>query len=485
LHLAPYYGTMSIHAYFLAAVAYISGLFTRESRAPGEMDLGISTGSHVEQEPETQGLGWNGRSIPKPQARQISAFCEALAAGNYLAIAEIHRFSALRRQIGYLMTDQLLAIITNEVQQSLPDCTLGRVSRNSVEFVFSDNSDADAAKRLEELSRSIESNLEIDGCHIGLVMHFGAVRITESTSRLTDFLLDKAELALAEAQRSKHRVVINGSTEWAATDSPSIIAIRDIPRAIAGKELSLAYQPKLHCRSDSIHTVEALLRWQHPVHGLVNTQEMIHVAEDTGMIRDLTKWVIEQAARDQKQLDETDQNVSIDVNISGSLLSNTALAQWALEQLTQSRQPMGIEITETAVIQDPEQAIANLRMFAEAGVRIAIDDYGAGLSSLFYLKQLPAHELKIDRSFISGLIESHRDPLIIRSTIDLAHALDMEVTAEGVDDPMAFGLLRAMGCDIIQGYLISHPLRLDELEAFLRSWRGSEHHSPERRLSLG
>ena len=133
--------------------------------------------------------------------------------------------------------------------------------------------------------------------------------------------------------------------------------------------------------------------------------------------------------------------------------------------LTRGR--IGLEITETAVIQDPEAALANLRALADAGIRIAIDDYGSGLSSLSYLKQLPASELKIDQMFISGLIDSHRDPLLVRSSIDLAHALDMEVTAEGVDSPAALALLKVMGCDVIQGFLIAQPMRLGELRAFL------------------
>ena len=128
---------------------------------------------------------------------------------------------------------------------------------------------------------------------------------------------------------------------------------------------------------------------------------------------------------------------------------------------------IGFEITETAVIGDPDAALANLRDFTQAGIRIAIDDYGSGLSSLAYLKQLPAHELKIDRLFVSGLTDSHRDPLLVRSSIDLAHALEMEVTAEGVDDAMSLSLLRVMGCDLLQGYFISPPLPLDGLTSFL------------------
>jgi len=119
------------------------------------------------------------------------------------------------------------------------------------------------------------------------------------------------------------------------------------------------------------------------------------------------------------------------------------------------------------MIADPEGALRSLHLFADAGIKIAIDDYGAGLSSLAYLKQLPAHELKIDRMFISSLSSSHRDPLLVRSTIDLAHALDMEVTAEGVDSPASQALLKVMGCDLMQGFLIAKPMRLGELRAYL------------------
>jgi EAL domain-containing protein (putative c-di-GMP-specific phosphodiesterase class I) len=128
---------------------------------------------------------------------------------------------------------------------------------------------------------------------------------------------------------------------------------------------------------------------------------------------------------------------------------------------------IGFEITETAVIRDPESAIANLRTFADIGVPLAIDDYGAGLSSLAYLKRLPASELKIDKLFVTQLTSSNRDPLIVRSTIDLAHALDMEVTAEGVETPAALALLGVMGCDMVQGFLISRPVEFAAFQTFL------------------
>ena len=131
----------------------------------------------------------------------------------------------------------------------------------------------------------------------------------------------------------------------------------------------------------------------------------------------------------------------------------------------------GFEISETSVIRDPESAIRNLQIFADIGIVIAIDDYGAGLSSLAYLKQLPASELKIDKLFVTQLTSSNRDPLIVRSTIDLAHALEMEVVAEGVETPSAMALLSVMGCDMIQGFLVSRPIGIDALLPFLAEER--------------
>ena len=222
------------------------------------------------------------------------------------------------------------------------------------------------------------------------------------------------------------------------------------------------------------------MRWPHPTRGSVPIERLIRLAESTGAIRDLTEWVVAQAVADQARLAASGHDLLIYVNISGVLLPDAEFAERVLATVSRAKGRIGFEVTETAVIQDPDGALANLRAFSAAGIKIAIDDYGSGLSSLSYLKQLPANELKIDRMFVSGLIDSHRDPLLVRSSIDLAHALDMEVTAEGVDDPLALSLLRVMGCDLIQGFLISPPIELSALQTFLTTFDPREHLSAPR-----
>lgn len=250
----------------------------------------------------------------------------------------------------------------------------------------------------------------------------------------------------------------------------------DLPDAITHGQLFLVHQPKLHARSGAVPAVETLVRWQHPTRGLIGPNDFIGLAEEQGEIRRLTEWVIRQALVEQRSLAGCGHLLAFNVNISARILADRDFAEWALATVKGAAGPVGFEITETAMIADPDGALRNLHLFADAGIRIAIDDYGAGLSSLAYLKQLPAGELKIDRMFISGLSSSHRDPLLVRSTIDLAHALDMEVTAEGVDSPAALALLRVMGCDLVQGFLISRPMLIGDVRAYLdkRADRGDD-----------
>ncbi|OYX72770.1 MAG: hypothetical protein B7Y81_05070 [Caulobacter sp. 32-67-35] len=397
------------------------------------------------------------------------------AAGlSYIAILGLDGFSRLRRQIGSQVASQILKTLGERVRLLLPGVKLGRIGRTNLEFAFRAADDLEAVSLLSALRLELDRRLDLaDGQSFDLDVAFGAAR----HDRCGEFVIDCAAEALVQAQSQATKVQIyrEEDRERAAA---SLALLRDLREAIAQDGLALAYQPKLRLSSDRMEVAEALVRWNHPVRGAVSPDEFIGLAEQTGLIGDLTRWVVRRALADQARLRDLGLEVEIHINLSGQMVADETFALWLLETIDRdSAGRIGLEITETAVINEPERALANLQSFAAAGLKIAIDDYGSGLSSLSYLKQLPAHELKIDKLFISQLTSSHRDPLLVRSTIDLAHALGMEVTAEGVEDSMTLALLKMMGCDLAQGYLVAPALELDALARFIHEGFAQSHPS--------
>lgn len=244
----------------------------------------------------------------------------------------------------------------------------------------------------------------------------------------------------------------------------------ELRHGLANGQFRLIYQPKLNIRKGCVDSVEGLIRWDHPDEGLMLPDKFISRCEATGSIADLTLWTMECALNDRATFANAGRDISIFINLSAQLLTEERTVAALCDIARSGAAGMGVEVTERSMILDPTLAFANIRRLRESGLKIAIDDYGSGLSSLTYLKQIEADELKIDKSFITSLGTSHRDPLIVRSTIDLAHALEMAVTAEGVETPAARALLSVMGCDMLQGYLIGRPMRPEALLEYLASF---------------
>ena len=280
-------------------------------------------------------------------------------------------------------------------------------------------------------------------------------------------------------------IVLGGATAWAllfwltppneaietvrSTRVDDRRLLRDMPSALGNGDIFLVYQPKLRLRTGDVDGVEALIRWQHPTLGAISRKKLIPLAEQSGRIRELTIWVLRQSLVDQARLAALGREISVHINVSATLLTDADFVRDVGAIVGPTSGQIGLEITETAFIENSPLALANLKRLIDQGISVSIDDYGSGMSSLAYLKQLPAKELKIDKMFVSGMTMSHRDPLIVRSTIDLAHALDMSVVAEGVESLAALALLRVMGCDLAQGFLISPALPIVALERYFEA----------------
>jgi EAL domain-containing protein (putative c-di-GMP-specific phosphodiesterase class I) len=248
---------------------------------------------------------------------------------------------------------------------------------------------------------------------------------------------------------------------------------RDLRRALERRELELHYQPKVDVRNGATMGMEALVRWRHPERGLIAPDDFIPLAEETGIIIPLGRWVLREACRQNKAWQELGlPPLRVAINISAAQLRHDELPDnvaLALRATGLEAKYLEIEITETAVMQNASAALATLDRLSQMGIHLAVDDFGTGYSSLSYLKRFPLNTLKIDRSFIHDLSRDRNDAVIVRAIVALAHSLRLEVVAEGVENEAQLRFLQSCGSDQYQGFLHSKALPAAEFERFLRS----------------
>ncbi len=391
----------------------------------------------------------------------------ATDAWRFHLLLEIANFTDLRRCLGCQRADLLVGLVSDRIGRVVPVASVAPIGRTQIACGFRDARPDAADTIVAAIKGACERPFVIDDQNVIVTITSGAA--SAPTSNVDEVaMVEQAEAALAEA-RAGYRAVTHALPPRALPDALQLAS--ELAIAIDDEQLVLHYQPKVHVRRQEITSAEALVRWRHPTRGLVMPNDFIPIAEDSNLIGAMTLWTIRQAIEDQRKLAARGHQLRLFINIAGQLLGDAAFVREACDLVGGSDAKLGFEITETSVIRDPAGAIANLNIFADFGITIAIDDYGAGLSSLAYLKQLPARELKIDKLFVTQLTSSNRDPLIVRSTIDLAHALEMEVVAEGVETHAALALLTVMGCDMVQGFLISRPVVLESLFQYLEEGR--------------
>ena len=251
--------------------------------------------------------------------------------------------------------------------------------------------------------------------------------------------------------------------------SERLALMNELRTAIEENHLLLHYQPKLCAETNKIYQVEALIRWQHPERGMIRPDKFISIAENSGQMDALSTWVLETAVKQHLAWKALGMTITIAINISAENLKNDTFyhsLKFVIEQYKLAPSAIQLEVTESAVVEDPESAIELLTRFKNLGLHLSIDDYGTGYSSLAQLKQLPVDELKIDMSFIQKLPDDEDDKTIVQSTIELAHNMGLTVVAEGVETKPALEWLTDHGCDVIQGYYISKPISGDEFEAW-------------------
>ncbi len=388
----------------------------------------------------------------------------------YVAVLGVERFAHVRGAIGYALAAQAIREVGERLAGLQPRSLVARVSTDVLGMAFEAADDGVAQELVAGLVRELEQPLHIGCDAIDVALSVGLSAI--STGEPGGAAVQRANIGLDQA-RSTRRKIAFFDAEIYGDPSSNLALMSGMLWALRSGHIELYHQPKFDLRARQVNGVEGLVRWRHPTRGLLRPDLFIPMAEETGHIRTLTDWVLRQAIADQTRMGRAGHEIEMSVNISGRLLGDTDFADFVDRTVGEATGKLCFEITETAVIENPDKALEVLERFRAAGISISIDDFGSGLSSLAYLKQIRGHELKIDRSLIMDLTDSQRDALIVRSTIDLAHSLGLKVTAEGVETANALQLLAAMGCDNVQGYLIAKPMPLSELAPFLSDDRDS------------
>lgn len=389
---------------------------------------------------------------------------------------DINQFKMYNDTLGRDIGDSLLRDIAEMLKTVVRESdSLSRIGGDQFGILMQPVNDARAASErvISQILDSLERPFNCAGKQLYVSMTLGIACFPEHGIN--------EEALIANAQAAMYRAKRNGLPFQyydPVSDVSSAIQLRysgQIQSALENNEFELFYQPQVDMNTSQISCAEALLRWKHPVEGLVLPRRIIPVAEQLGMIATITEWVILTALEQSRHWYNNGSMVTVSVNVSARSFQNPRLVDKicrALEITGVSGERLQVEITEAALMLDPKRAREALRQLAEYGVTVAIDDFGTGYSSLSYLKQLPIHTLKIDQSFIMDVAFDRQDIAIVRSIIDLGHNLEYRVVAEGVEHSMAWNMLSNLGCDAAQGYHISKPLEENQFSTWLSNSTG-------------
>ena len=386
-------------------------------------------------------------------------------------LIDLDRFKEVNDTLGHQAGDELLRAIGPRIQTAVPDdSTVARLGGDEFAVLLNSiSAPVEATAIAEAIVEALRQPFTVDHFRLDIEASIG-VALYPAHGADADALLQRADVAMYVAKETSRGVELYDP----AKDRNSrrrLSLLGDLREALVAGELELHYQPKVELTTGHLRGCEALLRWTHPTHGPVPPAEFIPLAEHTGLIRPLTSFVLAEAVSQIRVWLDAGLDIPVAVNLSARNLHDSHLANEVADLLDRLQVPasyLHLEITESSVMAEPARAERTLRALHGMGIRIAIDDFGTGYSSLAYLQRLPVDELKVDKSFVINMGHNNGAHVIVRSTIDLARNLGLEVTAEGVETPRALALLRAARCDAVQGYLISRPLAAPALEAWVR-----------------
>src|ERR1700759_3184632 len=404
------------------------------------------------------------RVLFQDRVGQVIRAAQRDTGGVAVMVMDLDRFKEINDTLGHASGDRLLVEAARRLRTTLcKAATIARLGGDEFAILLHDGSPDAVAGVAGRIHAAFADPFWLDGLPLQIEASIGAATYPEHASDVAG-LIQRADIAMYVAKR--------GNSGWELYDHSQdshqphrLSLISELRRAIDEGELVLHYQPKLELHSGQVASVEALVRWHHPTRGLLGPNEFIDVAQETSLIKPLTLYVIDEALRQCRAWVQEGLTLAVAVNVSTRNLIDldfpeqvgALLAKWEV-----GPQLLELEITESAIVADMFRMRGVLERLGAMGLRISVDDFGTGYTSLGYLRRLPISELKIDRSFVSHMATSEEDAVIVRSTIDLGRNLGLGVVAEGVEDVEVLEALRELGCDVAQGYLMSRPIPADE-----------------------
>jgi len=401
-----------------------------------------------------------------------------------LLLLDLDHFKEVNDTFGHHHGDLLLCEVGARLAGLLRGVdTVARLGGDEFAMILGESDAAGAERVAGQVRIALEAPIMIEGQALHAAGSIGVVVAPEHGDD-AHTLLRRADVAMYAAKSSKAGHVIYAPAQD-RHNRQRLTLIGDLREAIAGGALALPYQPQVaptsmpfDARGGRVLGVEALVRWRHPRLGVIAPSEFIPLAERSGLIKPLTEWVVGEALRERLAWARYGIPAPVSVNLSAWSLHDPELASMIDGLLRKYGAPsdwLRIEVTEGTLMGDVTRALAVLADLVALGVRVSVDDYGTGYSSLAYLKRLPVDELKIDRSFVRDLSEDEADAAIVRSTVALGHALGLRVVAEGVEDEEVWRALGKMGCDVVQGYYVCRPLSAPRFRRWLRDVTHSAH----------
>lgn len=400
------------------------------------------------------------------------------AAGNdvfaAVALLDIASSAQINSVLGHEVGDEVIRAVATKLRDALPESDLiARFGSDNFAVLLIKGSEKKLESTLKHLITQFDVPLHVVKQAIDVRMNVGWAQLRDDGFDLAT-VMRRADMALNVA-KTKQLPVLRFNHAMEATTHTHFALLSDLKLAVTQHQLALYYQPKLSMHGDAVG-LEALLRWNHPLLGLIMPDAFIGIAEQTGAVREVTRYVVAEAVQQLRRWSDDGLKQPVAVNISARDLQDDSFPRFVAEKLTASgvhASLLRFEITERALLDNLDAAAQTLRALQQIGIRVSLDDYGTGYATLTHISQLPVSELKIDRSFVTGLTPDTRNYAIVLSTVEMGHRLGMNIVAEGVETLAELDALRQSGCDEVQGYYFSKPLAARDVQQWMRDHRAT------------